>query len=52
MLLDFSRGAQGVSPVYVGVLLGSAGQGARKQTSLHTAETAMPVRTHIYEINQ
>ena len=30
MLLDFSRGAQGVSPVCVGALLGSAGQGASK----------------------
>ena len=28
--------------VCFGVLLGFAGQGARKQTGLHTAETAMP----------
>ena len=42
MLLDFSRGAQGVLPVCVGVLLGCAGQGGSKWTSVHTAETAIP----------
>ena len=48
MLLDFRRGAQGVSPSRRHRLcaavcsFGSDGQGARKQTSLHTAETAMP----------
>ena len=42
LLLDFRRGAQCVLPVCVGVLLGSAGQGASKQTSVHTAETAVP----------
>ena len=30
LLLDFRRGAQRVSPVSVGVLLGSHGQGASK----------------------
>ena len=42
LLLDFRRGAQCVPPVCVGVLLVSAGQGASKQTSVHTAETAVP----------
>jgi len=28
--------------VFVGVLLGSAGQGASNWTSVHTAETAIP----------
>ena len=41
LLLDFSRGAQRVSPVCVVVLLGSDGEGASKWPSLHTAETAM-----------
>ena len=42
LLLDFKRGAQCVPPVCFGVLLRSAGQGASKQTSVHTAETAVP----------
>ena len=42
LLLDCSRGAQRVSPVCVGVLLGYDGQGAKKQTSLRMAETAVP----------
>ena len=36
LLLDFRRGAQRVSPVSVGVLLGSHGQGASKQPILNT----------------
>ena len=42
LLLDFSRGAQRVSPVCCGLLLSSDGYAARKQTSLHTTGTAMP----------
>ncbi len=42
MLLDFSRGVQGASPVCVGVLLGCDGQSASKWPSLKTAETAVP----------
>jgi len=42
LLLDFWKGAQSVPPVCVGVLLGFNGQSPIKQTSLHTAETAMP----------
>jgi hypothetical protein len=41
LLLDFWKGAQSVPPVCVGVLLGFNGQSPIKQTSLHTAETAL-----------
>ena len=41
LLLHLSRGAQRVSPVCCGMLLWFRSAGARKMTSLHTAETAM-----------
>jgi hypothetical protein len=42
LLLDFSRGAQRVSPVCCGLLLGYDGYAVSGETSLHTAESAMP----------